>query len=439
MKLKRLICGILICAICICFSGCDMFTADTAELLTPPALSGDISPIAEAIKQSVGGEYTLKYPTRGSFRSAVIQNDINGDGILEVFAFYSVSDNETVTMYINIIENKDNKWTSVAQQKIVAGGIDRIDFCDLDGDGVQEILVGWEIYGTSEMQLAVYSFKEKNLTQRMLQKYTNFVCCDLDEDDVNEIMVFEFSAPEQKNNASAFMLTENGVTQIYSCELDHTVQSVGEPTVSHLSSGKPAIYVDEIKGVGAVTEVIFVEKNVLVNPLLNPESLETVATLRAVNINIEDINGDGIIEIPIQENVPSITKSAVNEKLYLTNWCSYNGETLTSQLTTMINNNDGYYYILSKKWAGQIAVLKDTENNVREIYKYNNETLTAEESLICFKTVKASDWINGKYENDGYEEMMRDGISAHLCKIGDTAKEGGITIETVRENFKLIG
>ena len=440
MKLK-VISMLIAFAICFLLCGCDIFASDTAELLSPPELSGDISPIADAIAKSAGGEYTLKYPSDGNFRSAVVQNDIDGDGRLEAFAFYSMKEKENgadaVNMYINVITFTDGEWLCADKQKIVAGGVERIDFCDLDGDGISEVLVGWEIYGASEMQLAVYSFKNGKLTQRTMQKYSRFVCCDLNEDGINEIFIIKFSAAEQINSASVYKLTEGGVTELYSCELDKTVHSVGEPLVSHLSSGKPAVYIDEIKGVGAITEVLFVEKNQLVNPLMNAESRETLATLRSAGIGVKDINDDGILEIPVQENVPSLTKSSLNEKLYLTNWCSYNGEALTNQMTAMINNSDGYYYILSQKWTGQIAVLKDTDKRLREIYLYNSADSEAGEMLVSFMTVPRVDWESGKYKDQGFEKITQDEISVYLCKISDTAATQGITLEVIKKNFKL--
>ena len=288
------------------------------------------------------------------------------------------------------------------------------------------------------MQLAVYSFKDGKITQRMLQKYSHFVCCDLEDDGKNEVFLIMLNSADQINTASVYELTDSGVNELYSCELDPTVRIVNEPVVSHLSSGRPAVYIDEVKGVGAVTEVLFIEKNCLVNPLLNLESRETLATLRSVSLSVRDINGDDIIEIPVQENVPSVTKSEVNEKLYLTNWCSYNGETLTSQMTTMININDGYYYIISSKRAGQIAIYKDTDSHVREIYKYDNETSSTGELLISFKTVKKSDWDIGKYKDGGFIQITHDDVSSHICRISDTAAEEGLTIEEVRRNFKLL-
>ena len=76
-----------------------------------------------------------------------------------------------------------------------------------------------------------------------------------------------------------------------------------------------------------------------------------MATLRASGYGVMDINGDGIAEIPVQESVPSVIRPDSGDKLYLINWCSYNGETLTNQVTALMNDSDGYYYILSSKWS----------------------------------------------------------------------------------------
>ena len=435
--IRKILCSVLCLAIVFTLCGCELFATDTAELLSPPALSGDLYPIAQVIEESAGGSYTFEYPSRGHYRSAVVQSDINSDGILEAFAFYSMTDGETTTMQINAVCLNENKWTSVAQQKIVAGGVDRVDFCDLDNDGIQEILVGWEIYGTSEMQLAVYSMGENTLAQRMLQKYTHFTTCDLDENDETEILIIKSSTAEQMNSASLFALTSDGITEISSCPLDNAAKTFNEPIVAELSSGKTAVYLDEIKGVGAVTEVLFMEKGTLVNPLYNAESLETTQTLRSASFSVTDINGDGILEIPVQLNVPSVSRSKLNEKLYLTSWCSYNGELLTNQMVTMINVDDGYYYILPSKWIGNIAVLKDTDNHLREIYRYDAQNKSVGDSLFYIKAVSKADWDAGKYSAAGIEEVYNNGETSFICSVSAACIADGITVDTIKSNFKI--
>lgn len=435
--MKKLVCLCLSLVFIISLCGCDVWVTDTAELLSPPLPLEDLYPISKEIAATAGGAYTLQYPSRGAYRSAILQKDIDNDGVQEAFAFYSMVDGEVITMHINLIDYIKGKWISVAKQNIIAGGVNQIDFCDFDNDGKLEILVGWEVYGTSEMQLAVYSYDSNSLTQRFLQKYTHFVTCDLDLDEQRELFLISTNAVEEMNTAVSYVFEDEGFEMRYSCELDSTVKSINEPIVAELSSGRPAVYIDEIKGVGAITEVIFVDKNRFVNPFFDPVLRETSVTLRPSTFTIADINGDGILEIPIQKNVPSVSKSTVNEKLYLTNWCSFNGETLTNQQTNMINVNDGYSYLVTPKWADSIAVLKDTDKRIREIYEYDEETMTVGESLIYFGAVSANDWDAQKYKKAGYKKILSTGKDVFFCKISKKAEQQGITFESVKANFKL--
>lgn len=435
--LKRVLL-ILLCAVMVlCLSGCDFFAADTAELLTPPMLSGELKPISDVLTKTADAGYSLKYPSRGDYRSAIVRNDIDGDGLLEAFAFYSTVDGETVNMNINFIANKNNEWVSVATQKIVAGGIDKVEFCDLDSNGVKEILVGWEVYGTSEMQIAVYGIEQSTLVQRMLQKYTHFETCDLNEDGKNEILVIKTATAQNGNTAALFALTDEGITQISSCELDSASKNFSEPIISTLSNGKPAVYIDEIKGAGAVTEVLFLEKDVLVNPLYSPETKETAVTLRSVSFSVTDINDDEVLEIPIQDNVPSVIKTETGEKLYLTNWCSFNGEALTVQRTSMINLNDGYSFTIPPRWLGKIAVLKNTSTRVREIYRYNGEETVIGESLILIKAMNNSQWKEETFRGTKGEEILKKDGNVFVAYISDAAKNEGMTIDTVRSSFSI--
>ncbi len=417
--------------------GCDLFTADTAELLTPPALTGDLYPIDMAIKKSVESEYTLEYPSRGNYRSAVVQHDINKDGILESFAFYSTQSRETTTMNINAIVNRDGEWKSVATGEIIAGGIDRVDFCDLDNDGADEILVGWEIYGTSELQLAVYSLGENSLTRRMLEQYTHYTYCDFYGDDKKEIFIVRSFPAESKNTAHLYALTSVGATQVASCNLDSTAKTLNHPVVSTLSTGKTAVYIDEIKGVGAVTEVIFFEKDQLVNPLLNIDTMETSATLRTATLETKDINEDGILEIPVRRDVPTVTKNTVGEKQYLTDWCSFNGEALTPQLTAYMNLNEKYYYVIPQKWLGSIAVLRDVENALTEIYRFDSENNVSGERLLYIKAVPKDKWDSGMFKNQDVTEIVNNGETSLLCYISEAAKAEGITSQRVKSDLKF--
>ena len=431
--------GVIILVVLLTFTlcGCDFFTTDIAELLSPPALSDELKMISDAISESAGKNYDFKYPQMGEYHSAVVQKDINNDGEMEAFAFYSKTDGDIETMSINVVCKDGEKWKSFGQQSIVGAGVHRVDFCDLDQDGISEILVGWQIYGQSEMQLAVYSFKDNVLAQRMLNKYTHFITCNIDGDKSEEILIIDTDAKAAQNTASLYKLNESGVIQIGRCLLDSKVQSFGHPVVAELSSGKPAVYIDSQKGIGAITEVLIYEKGKLLNPLYDEQNKETSATLRSASFSTRDFNNDGILEIPVQLNVPSVSKSEVAEKLYLTNWCSFNGEILTTQVTSMINVLDGYYYNIPAKWVGKIAILKDTDNRIREIYSYDTEEMTVGGTLLYLRAIPKKDWDNGIYAALNLIKIGETETAIIACRLSKTAKDSGVTLEQIEANLGI--
>ncbi|MBE6787874.1 MAG: VCBS repeat-containing protein [Ruminococcaceae bacterium] len=417
--------------------GCDFFTIDIAELLVPPALSDDLKEISGAIKESVKNTYTLKYPQSGEYHSAVVQKDVNHDGAQEAFAFYSIKENDIETMNINVVVNKDGKWKSVASQSIIASGVHRVDFCDLDDDGVAEILVGWQVYGTSEMQLAVYSFGNNQLNQRILKRYTHYITCNLDENKTNEILIIDSDAKIGQNTASLYGMSQQGVVLVGKCQLDGKVESIGHPVVAELSSGKQAVYIDSQKGIGAITEVLIFKNNKLLNPLFDDKAKETIATLRSASFVTKDINNDGVLEIPVQLNVPSVSKSEVAEKLYLTNWCSFNGEILTTQVTSMINVLDGYYYNIPASWVGNIAILKDTDNCIREIYSYNTEQMSVQKSLLYIRAISKKDWEDGIYDALNLVKIGETEKAVIACRISKDGREKGATLENIKSSYGI--
>lgn len=406
--MRKMFCLSAVVVIAAILCGCNPFTVTPDELLSPPQLSGDMYPIQKALDESAEKGYTLKYPSSGDRRSAIVLEDIDSNGTLEAFAFYSTVDEDLTTMHVNFIAQENGEWKSADTQSITAGGIERVDFCDLDGDGVKEILIGWEIYGSSEKQLAVYSCSAKALSQRLLQQYTTFICCDLDGNGEQNLFVQFLDTSQGTNAASVYNIDENGVSKTAGCLMDKTVKTVNQPVVSTISTGQNAIYVDEIKGIGAVTEVLYISKGELVNPLLDTEKTENTKTLRAATLSCTDINLDGILEIPVASDLPNAAGGT--EKLYYTRWSVFNGEKLTEKQVSIINTVDGYSIDLPKKLIGSIAVLKDSDKRTRTVYEYNGEEQRIGKKLVSFRAMTVREYKEEKKnKTDMTELVQRDG------------------------------
>lgn len=434
--IKKAIVIMLTVCISLVFCGC-VITDNTTDMVSPPELTGEMSPIAQALYASAGEDCDLKYPETGDHRSAIVLEDVDGDSIFEAFAFYTTSEDEMTTMHVNVICQEKGKWISVADQTVVANGVERVEFCDLNGNGTEEILIGWEVSGGNEKQLSVFTFEKHTMIQQILQPYTDFMCCDLDSNGINEIFVHLLNTAEKTNKAMIYNYNEHGIAQTTGCVMDGSVKSTAKPILSTLSNGQKAIYIDETKGVGAVTEVLYMSKGEIVNPLLdNANSFENILTWRAAALEIKDINEDGLLEIPVASDLPNAGNT--DETLYYTNWCSFNGEKLSVKQITVVNTVDGYYLNVPNALLGKIAVLKDIENHERTFYSYDAKNDVVDGMIFKISAIEAYEWDSEDFVRDELFEVSRKDDTVFACKLGDRAQQLGITRDAVKDLFNFV-
>lgn len=432
MKLRAVLCAFTAAVICGGLCGCRLFTADTDTLLAAPKLTGELRPIGAALSSGIKGDYTLRYPSGGDRRSAVILEDIDHDGTREAFAFYSRGEEE---MHLVMIKRQGEKWVISDDTSLTAGGVEKIDFCDFDGDGIEEITVGWEIHGAADKQLAVYNVYSGRFKQLLQQKYTAFIGCNLDMDGPSELFVQQLSSSDQTNRAYVFRYDGGELKEYSSCAMDRGVKSIVSQKAMPLSSGQTAVYIDELKNAGAVTEVLFLSKGQLVNPLLNSASVENSLTERAASLTVSDIDMDGLIEIPVAEEIPDVSGSS--EKCYYTHWCSFNGETLTVKRTDLINQSDGFYIVIPEKWIGHIAVYRDTDRRLREFYALGADG-QPDTVLAQLRTFKIKDWDKGSYSGTGLTELMRNKETVLAGRVNEQAGALAISIDVLKKQLYII-
>ncbi len=428
--------AVLFCVLMLSFllSGCDFFTVDIDSLVSPPELSGDIKPIEETLKKSVGQDYTLKYPASGKNRSAIILEDIDNNGEPEAIAFYSTKQGDDTVMHMGIIAKSGKKWKLTAETNLTAASIDKVDFADLDGDGKKEILAGWEIFGNSDKKLGVYTLENGTLSSRLMQKYTSFIVCDINGDKNGEIFIQTLLPGESQNRASLFSIADDGITQTAGCALDSGVKSAQEPIFTTLKSGEKAIFIDETKGIGAITEVLLCDNDgQLINPLLDEETNENLRTVRNSQIFCTDINSDGFLEIPVSAPLVNID----SEKVYYTDWCGFENGNLTKQMTTLTNVADGYYLKLPENLIGNIAVGKDVEAHKRTIYYYDKQNEAVGGKLFDIASFEKIKLKENELKNSGYTKIYENDATVIAVKSYENSNGLNVTVNAIREMFYI--
>ena len=430
--------GLRIFAALLCLfmlTSCSEFDSNTKSLLLAPRQE-ELYHIQKALEKSAGSDITLKYPTSGEYRSAFVLKDINGDGENEAFAFYSKTVEDAITMNINVITSNGEEWQSKGNSNIVAGGIEKVVFCDLDGDGVEEIIVGWTVFGTVDKQLAVYSFDGEGLKKRAGEKYSDFICGNLTGDNKNEIIVLGINATDKSAIAKVFSLNEGSVSEIGAVQLDGGITSFYTPVLSKLSNSKPAIYVDAVKGVGVITEILWFENETLMQ-LNREKGTEESITFRTTLATVKDFNSDGILDVPLSEILKSTEKNEEIDKVYVTNWSNFDGKNFKTVASAFMNYADGYYLTISPQMLDKLYLARKTESRLRIFYSYDLKTETQGDEVFRIMAVDKATYNEGTYKTQSYENVYETDKLIYLIRV-QKDNPIGMTSEILKSSFGIL-
>lgn len=436
MKGKRILAAVLSALLAFILSGCESLIFNADDLLVSPKLEGDMYPVQQALEEAVRERITLKYPTLGEYRSAIILKDIDANGTDEAFAFYSTTADSTVTMHINVIEFNGNEWESRGDLSIIGNGIESVSFADLDLNGRLEIIVGWQIFGNAEKQVGVYTYDGNLLTQRAIEPYTNFAYADLTGDEIQDLVVIHLNSAEKTATAKILTLSETGITIAGGVMLDGGVTSYSMPVLSKLTDGTPALYIDAVKGSGMLTEIIWYKNGTLYG-IYNPQTPESSPTYRNTATPSRDYDSNGVIDIPLSEILVSTEKMVDSDKVYYTNWSEYNGKKLLLRTSCFMNYSDSYSLTIPKEIRQKLLVIRKTELRTRYFYSYDPKTESAGEELFKIVTVSSVEYNAEIYERNGYIVLGQSETSVYLAKVTEN-NEYKIKQEDVIEMFAII-
>lgn len=427
----------LLSAVCIMLSACSGPGMNIADSISPPKPSGELYEIQKTLEASVGHGVDLVYPSSGTYRSAIVTQDIDSDGKYEVFSFYSTeTDDKTTVMHLNYIRWIDGKWVSVSDIQVDSSSVESIEFVRLDKSNTPKILVNWNRYSATNKQLAIYSIDSGELDEVTSADFSVYSTCDFDSDGIFEIIAVHLDLEKQTAQASLLGVGQGGFSMLSSCSLDGTVSSYYKPVISQFTDGTKALFIDANKASGMITEVLCIREGVLSSAIPYTATGENVNTLRASSVRSGDFDSDGCIDIPTAQKLPMVSGSLEEDSAYMTTWNRFDGKNLIPQAHSVINFTDGYYLNIPDNWVGNIAVERNTDNRQRVFYRWDPVTMSVGEEVLRIQAVPLKTWESNREPFKGYSEYGRNSKTVFVAKHGNSALNLGE--EYLKENFTVI-
>lgn len=413
-------------------TGCSMQTVD--QLYRLPKRSTDYSDLQSAIDKAMG-DLAFSAPLTGENQQSVQMADVDGDGLQEYLVFTKGS--SELPLRILIFDRLDDVFVHTDTIKSNGSAFDQVEYIQMDEKPGVELIVGRQVSDQLVRSVSVYTFSGGEAEQLLSANYRKFVAVDFNENGRSELFVLRPSKVD----------TDNGVAEIYSMEtgimersnevsMSGPADQLKRVLVGRLHGGNVAVYVGStVEDTALITDVFTQVDEKLTNVSLSNESGTSVQTLRNYYVYADDIDNDGIVELPRLITMHPLENAVDTERRDMILWYAIQQDGSTvDKLYTYFDSVGGWYLELDGHLAPRMSV--QCLGNIYEFYLWNNSYSRAER-LMSVYTLTGQ---NREEQSlmDGRFVLLKTDTVTYSASLDACAANYGITQESLIRDFFLV-
>ena len=352
--------------LCLLLAGCSMpgEQVQVEELLRAPKLSGDYGDVQTALNDWLGESAQLKYPMKGDLLSPFLLQDLDGDGRQDAAVLYTTAQSSNVC--IAILQKDDADIWHVRQNvEGLADTVESVGLAQLQPGDATQLVVGYTA-AQGDHYLAVYSYTDGVLSTILEQQYQQYLVEDITGGGNQDLILMS--------------TLEDGGVQIELLTVDKE-GSFQQVAVMGLSANRFAGCASVAAGVGADGRHYLVldgwtgiSGNNLASVLLrfdedtqqmvpadqiSTEKLYTASLRNVPSLVSQDLDGDGIVEIPTQPDEAGLLNMSQSRRMDFIVWMDYTSPHPEKSFG-LLDEETNCYIELPMEWEGNLK-LTDSE------------------------------------------------------------------------------
>ena len=352
--------------LCLLLAGCSMpgEQVQVEELLRAPKLSGDYGDVQTALNDWLGESAQLKYPMQGDLLSPFLLQDLDGDGRQDAAVLYTTAQSSNVC--IAILQKDDADIWHVRQNvEGLADTVESVGLAQLQPGDATQLVVGYTA-AQGDHYLAVYSYTDGVLSTILEQQYQQYLVEDITGGGNQDMILMS--------------TLEDGGVQIELLTVDKE-GSFQQVAVMGLSANRFAGCASVAAGVGADGRHYLVldgwtglSGNNLASVLLrfdedtqqmvpadqiSTEKLYTASLRNVPSLVSQDLDGDGIVEIPTQPDEAGLLNMSQSRRMDFIVWMDYTSPHPEKSFG-LLDEETNCYIELPMEWEGNLK-LTDSE------------------------------------------------------------------------------
>lgn len=413
-------------------SGCSFRTVDQMYCLPKrPESYNNLQSVMDLAME----DHEYSAPLAGENRQSVQMADLDGDGIQEYLLFSKCSSDKPLQILI-FRENEDS-FELVDTIESTGTSFDVVEYVQMDASAGVELVVGRQVSDQVVRSLSVYQYADGQMHQLLSTSYSKYLTYDMDSDTLHDLVVIKPGQADLNNGAVELYSIKDSVVQ----RSNEAVMSVSADSLKRIICGKlhegiPAVFVGSaISESSIITDVYCLRDGQLCNASLSNESGTSVNTLRSSFVYAEDIDNDGVVELPSLISMTPLEPGRNVDQQHLIRW--YSMDTEGNQIDKMYtyHNYVGQWYIqLDPQVASRICV--QPTSNCFDFYLWDSAYTRAEKLFSVY--VLSGNTRQEQAETDERFILHQTETVIYACQLHSKALEMDLTWEDMIRSFNLI-
>lgn len=430
---RRLLYFLVLLCMALLLSGCALLTVN--EMYDLPKRSEEYNHLQSAVETAMKNlEYAA--PIAGENQQTLQMADLDGDGIDEYLLFARGKSEKP--MQILIFKKAVDSYWLFANIESNGFAFEQVEYVPIDDQPGFEVVVGHQVSNQVSRSVSVYSFASGDPKQILSANYAKFLTCDLDQNGRSELILIQPAHSNADNAVAVRYWFEKGMLErSREADLSSTADSVKRIMVSRLYGNDPAVYVASAVNNGSiVTDILAIKDNAFHNVSFSNESGTSVSTLRNYYVYADDIDKDGILELPSLITMKPFDNRQSGEQQYLIRWFAMDidGNEIDKRFTYH-NFLGGWYLELDDPWASRVSVHQQNAG-VYNFCVWDEKFETAIPVVQVF-TLTGSDRDAAAQENNCFVLHRAEGV-VYAARLDAAAVRFDITQEKIIDSFHLI-
>ena len=423
---------LLCCVMALLLTGCGASTVE--DMYAPPRRSEVFHELQTAIDRAmVDMEYAA--PVSGDNRQTVQMADLDGDGVEEYILFARASSENPLRILV-FRQEKDEDCVLFQVIQSAGSAFEQVEYVDIDGEPGCEIVVGRQVSDQLQRTLSVFSFAGGEARQLLSAGYNKYLSCDLNADSLMDLMLLRSGETEtDMGHAVLYSYGDGSLQRSREAELSQQGTSIKRITAGTLHGGETAVFVaSSVEDRAILTDVFTMLDGEFANISFSREAGNSVQTLRNYYVYGDDLNDDGVMELPYLISMKAAAGDDSGEQ-HLIRWYSLDidGREI-NKLYTYHNYAGGWYLQLDSAWAPRVSVVQ--EGSVYTFYLWDESYVSAEVVFTIYALTGSS--REEQAVQDARFQLHSSESTVFAAEFSETAAEIGLTEENLINSFRLI-